>query len=309
LIYHRTLSAPDTLLDDEIDAQTFERQIHLLARDFNVLPLGDACERLRNRALPARAVSITFDDGYSDNEEIALPILKQCKVSATFFVATGFSNGKAMFNDVVIEAVRHARSGMHDLSRLGLGLVKLSDIPSRRRALHSLLSAIKYRSVAERRVLAERIAEGLGVPVPCRLMMTPQQIKRLHSEGMEIGAHTVNHPILACTDEMEAKREIVCSKRTLEEIIDAQVKLFAYPNGKPGQDYGAQHVKLVKEAGFMAAVSTFCGVAHRGSSFFELPRFGPWDRNARKLGLRLLLMCARTRVEHATLVDKTLPQS
>jgi peptidoglycan/xylan/chitin deacetylase (PgdA/CDA1 family) len=294
LIYHRMLSAPDALLHDEIDARTFERQIGLLAREFNVLTLGEACERLQAGALPARAVSITFDDGYSDNEAVALPILKRLKVPATFFVATGFSNGTAMFNDVVIEAIRRAQPGVYDLSTLGVGIVRIGDILDRRTAVGSLLNAIKYRSVADRRSLAERIAESLGVPAPRKLMMTPQQIRRLHAEGMEIGAHTVNHPILASTDDKEAKEEIVSSKRTLEEIVDAPIKLFAYPNGKPGQDYGPQHVKLVKEAGFIAAVSTLAGIAHRGSSLFELPRFGPWERNPRRLGLRLMMACART---------------
>jgi hypothetical protein len=66
------------------------------------------------------------------------------------------------------------------------------------------------------------------------------------------------------------------------------VTLFAYPNGKPNFDYGSQHVNLVQEAGFTAAVSTVRGVAHAGSDPFQLPRFGPWDKHPRRLGARLL---------------------
>jgi peptidoglycan/xylan/chitin deacetylase (PgdA/CDA1 family) len=111
---------------------------------------------------------------------------------------------------------------------------------------------------------------------------------------MEIGAHTINHPILATLDEKEARAEIVGGKRRLEDITGAPVSLFAFPNGKPGRDYGPRDVDLVKKAGFAAAVSTISGVANRSSDLFQLPRFGPWDRNPRRLGVRLLLNCARS---------------
>jgi peptidoglycan/xylan/chitin deacetylase (PgdA/CDA1 family) len=244
--------------------------------------------------LPARAACITFDDGYADNERTALPILKGLGLPATFFVSTGFSDGGIMFNDCVIEAVRRAVAGMHDLSSLGLGSYSLGDSTSRRAAIDALIGQLMYRPVGGRRVLAAQLAAAMRSTLPADLMMRPAQIKRLHDEGMEIGGHTVNHPILAMLDEEEARAEIVGGKRQLEEIIGAPVTLFAYPSGKPGRDYGPRDVRLVKEAGFVAAVSTIGGVANRGSDFFQLPRFGPWDRNPRRLGLRLLLSCARS---------------
>ena len=124
--------------------------------------------------------------------------------------------------------------------------------------------------------------------------MRPAQIKRLRDEGMEIGGHTVNHPILTGLREQEARAEIVNGKRRLEEITGAPVTLFAYPNGKPGRDYGPREVELVREAGFTAAVSTIGGVANRDSDIFQLPRFNPWDRSPRRLGVRLLLSCTRS---------------
>jgi peptidoglycan/xylan/chitin deacetylase (PgdA/CDA1 family) len=124
--------------------------------------------------------------------------------------------------------------------------------------------------------------------------MRPAQIKRLHNEGMEIGGHTVTHPILALLDEEEARAEILGGKRQLEDITGAPVSLFAYPNGKPDQDYSLRDVELVKKAGFAAAVSTMSGVANRSSDLFQLPRFGPWDKNPHRLGLRLLLSRPRS---------------
>lgn len=294
LIYHRMLAAPDPILHDEVDAATFEKHMALLAADFNVLPLGEACARLARGGLPARAACITFDDGYADNEQTALPILKRFGVPATFFVATGYIDGGIMFNDGVIEAVRRAPAGTHDLSPFGLGSHSLDDSASRRAAIDALLAQIKYRPPGERDRLVEQLAASMRSTLPKDLMMRPAQIKRLRAEGMEIGAHSVSHPILAVLNAQQARAEIVDGKRKLEEITGAPVTLFAYPNGKPGRDYGPRDVELVKEAGFAAAVSTLVGVAHRGSDLFQLPRFGPWDRNPRRLGLRLLMNCARS---------------
>jgi peptidoglycan/xylan/chitin deacetylase (PgdA/CDA1 family) len=294
LIYHRVLAAPDSVLHDEIDAATFEQHAALLRSEFNVLPLGEACARLARGSLPARAACITFDDGYSDNEQIALPILKRLGLPATFFVSTGFSDGGIMFNDGVIEAVRRAPTGTYDLSSLSLGSHRLDDSTSRRAAIDGLIGQLMYRPVGERRALVARLSAAMRSTLPADLMMRPAQIKRLHDEGMEIGGHTINHPILTTIDEDHARAEIVGGKRRLEEITGAPVTLFAYPNGKPGRDYSLRDVGLVRDAGFVAAVSTLSGVANRSSDLFQLPRFGPWDRNPRRLGVRLLLNCARS---------------
>jgi peptidoglycan/xylan/chitin deacetylase (PgdA/CDA1 family) len=293
LIYHRVLAAPDPLLHDVIDASGFERHMALLAAEFNVLSLGEACARLVAGRLPARAACITFDDGYADNEEIALPILMRFGLCATFFVATGYSGARLMFNDVLVETFRKAPSGFYDLSTLGLGAFEVSDMTSRRAAVDRLIVTLMHRRPTEREDLVEQVASALGGAPERALMMSPTQIAKLHASGMEIGAHTVNHPILMSIDEDDARREITRSKQALEEITQSPVTVFAYPSGKPGRDYGPQHVQLVREAGFKAAVSTTRGVAHSGSDIFELPRFGPWDRDPLRLGIRLLLSCAR----------------
>lgn len=290
--YHRALRAPDPL-DYQPDAATFERHMSFLGTHFNVLRLTEACERLARGALPARAACVTFDDGYADNEEVALPILKRLGLPATFFVSTGYLHGAVMFNDGVIEAVRKAAAGTYELSGLGLRDCHLGDSASRRAAAQSIIGELKYRPVGERNSLVERLASILRIPLPKNLMMNEAQIRRLHQEGMEIGAHTVRHPILACVDDHEARAEISESKHTLEELTGSAVSLFAYPNGKPGRDYTIRHANFVREAGFLAAVSTGDGVARLGSDLFQLPRLGAWERNPLRLGLRILATCAR----------------
>jgi len=109
LIFHRVLPVKDELIPDLPDVLEFERKMLWVRRWFNVLPLSGAIDRLFEGSLPRRALSITFDDGYGDNEQLAAPLLKRLGLSATFFVTTGFLNGTCMWNDRVIEAIRAAR--------------------------------------------------------------------------------------------------------------------------------------------------------------------------------------------------------
>lgn len=309
LMFHRVLPEPDPFLADEIDAAEFDRHMAFVRREFNVLPLADACARLARNALPARALSLTFDDGYSNNEEVALPILQRHGLTATFFVATAFADGSTMFNDDIIEIVRSAPAGAHDLAALGLPSCTLDDHASRLAAIDALIAHLKYRPLDERRALIARLADALGGTPATNLMMRSEQIRHLADSGMEIGGHTINHPILMQLDDRAAEAEIAGGKRRLEEIIDRPVTLFAYPNGKPGGDYDARHVDLVRRAGFAAAVSTVNGVAGRDSDCFQLPRCGLWNQSPARVAARLFVNCLRPVVRNARDVPATARDS
>jgi peptidoglycan/xylan/chitin deacetylase (PgdA/CDA1 family) len=297
LIYHRILRARDPLLDDTIDAATFAQQMALLASNFNVLPLGEAVQRLARGRLPGRAACVTFDDGYADNHDVALPILKQSGIPATFFVATGFLDGGRMWNDTIIEVLRRAQGPTLDLSSLDLGAPPVSSIDERRTTVHRLLRAIKHRPPAERADIVERIASTIGQPLPGDLMMTRAQVRALYDAGMAVGGHTVTHPILTRISDQEAEAEMAEGKAMLEALIGGPVKLFAYPNGIPTKDFGPNHVALARRVGFSAAVTTSWGAARRTSDVFQLPRFTPWDRHPLKFNARLLLNTRRSAVE------------
>jgi peptidoglycan/xylan/chitin deacetylase (PgdA/CDA1 family) len=287
LIFHRVRPRIDPLFPGEPDAARFEQQLRWVKDWFTVLPLADAVAGLRSGKLPARPLAITFDDGYADNATMAMPILRKVGLHATFFVATGFLNGGRMWNDTVIEAVRAAQAARLDLTPIGLGVVDLNGIEARRAAVGRLLTDLKHLPIDERLRKADAIAAATGIGPSSDLMMTDTQVKALDAAGMAIGAHTVSHPILAMLPDDAARSEIDRSRRTLEQIVGKRVKLFAYPNGKPDQDYAARHVAMVRELGFDAAVSTAPGAAAPSCDLYQIPRFTPWDREAWRYGLRL----------------------
>jgi peptidoglycan/xylan/chitin deacetylase (PgdA/CDA1 family) len=297
LIFHRVLAAPDSILRGDPDAATFAAQMDLLRELFTVVPLGEALDRLAQGSLPPRAVSITFDDGYANNCEIAAPILAERGMSATFFIATGYLEGGRMWNDTVIESIRRAPQAL-DLDSLGgLGRYDLTSPAARANAAEAVIGKLKYHPPADRERKAREIAAYIGQPLPDDLMMTHAQVRRLLELGMELGAHTVTHPILAQVAPEEARREIADSRAQLEAIIRIPVRLFAYPNGRPVQDYGPEHVKLVRAAGFDHAVSTSWGCARTGEDRFQVPRIAPWDQTALRYGARMALTYAARRAQ------------
>jgi peptidoglycan/xylan/chitin deacetylase (PgdA/CDA1 family) len=288
LIFHRVHARPDPLFPGELDAAAFESRMVWVKRWFNVIPLGEAIEGLRGKALPERPLAVTFDDGYADNAKLAAPVLLRLGIPATFFIATGFLDGGRMWNDTIIEAVRAARGPVLDLAPIGLGEHSITAAAGRRAAIDDLLAALKHLPLEERDAKASRVAEIAGAGPPTDLMMRSEEVRRLHAQGMTIGAHTVNHPVLTRIADDAARAEIDLGRRRLEDITGAPVRLFAYPHGKPAEDYDLRHVRLVRELGFTGAVTTAWGVARPGADPFQLPRFTPWDRERWRYGLRLL---------------------
>jgi peptidoglycan/xylan/chitin deacetylase (PgdA/CDA1 family) len=287
LIFHRVLRQPDPLAQSEPDAGGFEARMRWIRNWFTVLPLASAAERLRQGDLPARALSITFDDGYADNAEVAAPILERLGLPATFFVTTGFLQGGCMWNDRIIEALRNCTADELDLTELGLGRVSLQPLIERRGAIARILDGIKHRLPEQRAEAVETVVRTAGGGAAPTLMMNAEQVRGLVRRGMDVGAHTVSHPILTRLATPLARAEILDSKARLEDLIERPVTLFAYPNGVPGDDYSAEHIQTVREAGFVAAVSTAWGAASTNSDLYQLPRFTPWDRTRLRYGARL----------------------
>lgn len=286
-IYHRILEENDDLLGVNANAINFDLHVKYLAEHFSLLPLHEAIQRLQDGTLPSRAACITFDDGYADNAEVALPILQKHGVSATFFVATGFINGGIMWNDVVIEWMRRVSVDTLDLTDVGLGRHVINAPAQRQEALFSLLNTLKYLPYEERKFKIDQLCSLIPISLPDNLMMTSEQIIKLHRAGMGVGGHTVNHPILARLTNDAVHSEIAENKETLESIIKAPVRFFAYPNGKPNQDYMPDHIEIIRNIGFEAAFTTAWGAAKIDSDLYQLPRFTPWVSDYLKFMLHM----------------------
>ena len=288
LHYHRVPEVPDPLNPDLLDRPLFAMHMQALADVFNVLPLSDALAQLRDGTLPPRAVAITFDDGYADNIQVALPVLQHYRLPAAFFVAAGFLDGGCMFNDLVVEACRVAPAGSWRTGVEGVGTVQVAAVPARVQLAGQIISRLKYLGADERLAAARDLLRSAGGVPPEHIMMTSDELRALHRAGMEIGGHTQSHPILARLGSGEAEREIRAGKAALESLLGVRLRHFAYPHGKPGTDYLPRDVTAAQAAGFSSALTTVWASATRAADPFQIPRVGSWDRSRQRFCARLL---------------------
>ena len=286
VLFHRVVNEPDALLIHEPDSRRFAEQLAWLKASFKILSLPDALERLYSGRLPAGALAISFDDGYRDNVINALPVLEQYGLPATFFVTSGYLEGGMMWNDRVVEAVRHWPTSQIELESHALGVHALAG--GRAQVMEQLLQAIKYRAYPERDAIAAELYTRSGAP-PVRMMMDAQDIRRLRAAGMTIGGHTANHPILHAMSRAGAEREIVENKTALEAILGEPIEIFAYPNGKPFRDFDGREIEILRHSGYRYALTTSAGTADRRTSTFQIPRFTPWDLRRERYLARMLL--------------------
>jgi peptidoglycan/xylan/chitin deacetylase (PgdA/CDA1 family) len=301
LVFHRVLARPDPLFPGEVDAARFDQLMLTVSKGFRVLPLGDAVKSLAAGTLPPRALVITFDDGYADNAEVALPILARHGLRATFFVTSGFLDGGRMWNDSIIETLRRSRLDSIELSEFGLGTRVIKSVADRRQVIDALIQVVKYQEPGARSASLARLSLLAGSPaLPDDLMMSSDQVRQMHRAGMEIGGHTVGHPILATLSDEEARAEIDGGRRALQSLIDAPVDVFAYPNGGPDRDYDCRHVDIVRNLGFVGAVTTAHGAAASGADCFQLPRYSPWGSSMLQWGARLVASRTRSSFQLAT---------
>jgi len=286
LVYHRVSTAGDAFVP-ALSVAAFERHVRYLSERCCVLSLTDLAVAAEERRIPARAVAITFDDGYEDTYLHALPVLRSYGIPATVFLTTGLMDSDlTMFNDDIGTAIRDTACATLD-GIPGCELLPLSTTQQRLEALERTLKALKVHPPSERAELTRQIGRTLGVsPHRGPRMLRWEQVEEMHAHGVEFGAHTVNHPILTSISETEAEREIADSKRCIEERLQVPVRHFAYPNGLAG-DFNETTKRLVKQAGFSTAASMLFGTNSATTDRYELRRGGPWEEDSAVFATKL----------------------
>lgn len=260
LLYHRVIHDPVDPLKVSVDPQTFESHIEALRNSFEIVPL--------QQLLTAKGrdqVAITFDDGYYDLFEHAIPLLRALRVPATFFLITGYLlNEKAFW----WERLRHQVLSSRATAR-----------PPRHR-----LARFKYTFRRMRRLPLSSIEKALSVeetfPADSRRSMTKTELLDLASTPhFSFGSHSVWHQRLSRINEKAQKSEVHDSKWQLEAILSEPVRYFAYPYGDRAS-FTPIVESLVEKAGYDYAFVNF--VDDGAWNRFRIPRLsvGKWSSKA-----------------------------
>jgi hypothetical protein len=157
-------------------------------------------------------------------------------------------------------------------------LISLASDADRRRAISLLTRVFKSRPVDVRERLREELRRAARHPRLPEIMLTWDQVRRMHAMGMTIGAHTVTHPNLPSAGIEVASSEIQGSRTRLEQEIGAPVTMFSYPNGGAERYFTPELQRVVREAGFACATTSRNGFAGRASDLYALERVQVHER-------------------------------
>jgi peptidoglycan/xylan/chitin deacetylase (PgdA/CDA1 family) len=263
LVYHRVNDQRRSAMD--IPTQRFREQMRYLNANCKVVPLSQIASMIRDGAVPEKnTVAVTFDDGYRDNLTRAAPILRSLGMPATVFVATGPQEyGAPLWWDVL------------DLAGTG-------DVVNRAR-MKGVSHAELQATVKE--LLAQLPPHEVSTTVS-DLYLSWDDIRAWRNLGMEVGAHTVTHPIVSKLPLDQAAAEIRESRAAIERETGCAVPLFAYPNGKTS-DFSPETTRELERQGFAAACCTVERLNDQSSNLFELSRIVARDEPLALFAFRL----------------------
>ncbi|WP_375461183.1 polysaccharide deacetylase family protein [uncultured Enterovirga sp.] len=243
---------PNRLL--EITPEHLDRTLTLVRRlGYAIVPLDEVPDRLRRGG--GRFVALTFDDGYRDNRDHALPILTSHDAPWTMFVTTDYASGEGRLWWLELEEVirrsdeigldgRTLPSRTFDEKNAAFAAAYADLRAGPEPRLREIIGAWCDEAGIDRRALVRSLCLGWD------------EIAALSQEtGLTIGAHTLTHPMLAKHDEATARREIVESRGIIAERLGREIRHLAYPVGNPGSA-GPREFRLAREAGYGTAVTT-----------------------------------------------------
>ena len=206
LMYHRVdnLKSQDQLT---VSPDLFEQQIHWLSKHHRIVSLKELSASLQHGNASSSAIALTFDDGYLDNLEHALPVLEKYQAPATLYVTTQFAAQKE----------RHPR------------------YPTEKKRLH----------------------------------LTWAELRELSAHALiEIGSHTLSHPMLSSLSAADSHSEITQSKSIIENELGHAINSFCYPAG----NHTTREIESARSAGYQTAVTVKPGVNRRNTNPLALKR-------------------------------------
>jgi peptidoglycan/xylan/chitin deacetylase (PgdA/CDA1 family) len=270
LMYHRVIrgeSAAGLQPGMYVSSDSFEKQAAYLARKYNILSMSEFISGIReNRTYPGGDLLITFDDGWRDNYDNAFPILKKYRVPATIYLTTDFigSNKSFWFQEISSLISRNKSRTRQFAEAITAVLRKHPDSEAAGKLLNdNIESALADRDQfieklkgLETEIIYEIIAitRKLSNNYPIqsndeRQMLDWDEVRRMSNENVDFGSHGLSHRLLDSLDSNEVAKELIESKKTIEDKLAKPAYSFTYPNG----NYNREIEKQTERAGYACA--------------------------------------------------------
>ena len=239
LCYHSVISddAPqDSRTNIAVTKRQFESQLQSLQKYRKPISFAELEAALQGNAeLPDYSVLLTMDDGFRNNVTHAAPLLKQYGIPATVFLTTGLIGTTSMlWTQEVTERQRHLRIDV---------------------AHHRPTSKLKRLPNAKRLVYLDELRANTELKVHSNwqrelyAFMDWDEVRQLRSFGIDIGAHTVSHPILSSLSSEDVRQELSDCKAKIEQETGTPCYAIAYPNGGEA-DFNEVVIDECRQQGF-----------------------------------------------------------
>jgi peptidoglycan/xylan/chitin deacetylase (PgdA/CDA1 family) len=264
--YHRVVEDYDTVARTEmpsmlISATMFERHLDCIGRHFTFVSVDEIGEQIASgRPFDTPVAAITFDDGYRDVYELAFPILKRKGIPAAMFVVTDLVDKPFwQVHDKLYRLVAKAFSVWDDPRREFAGLFTALGLPTdclvrRRTALDTPLLVVSSLLPELPMADVQRVMDRIEASVGNGFQSMPRtagwaELAEMRKAGMIIGSHTRTHVSLPMESADDVMKELVGSKRELEQHLGEPIDHFAYPGGQ----FTPAEVAAVAKAGYRYA--------------------------------------------------------
>lgn len=301
VMYHRIADHPGDPEQLCVSPQHFDEHLAILSGVGKPIRLTELARRLDRGKTIAGSVVVTFDDGYADNWHAAVPILEKHAVPATVFVSSGQIGhrepfwwdelGMMLLGGTPLPSVLTLDvEGARQMWNVPAGQAESGQDHPRQALYRSVARYVKHLYGPRREAALDQVAAWAGMPrrvAAGERALTPDELRALSRHPLvDIGAHTVSHPVLGPLPVEVQSDEITRGKQELEVVLGRQIDTFSYPFGTP-YDYTADTVGLVRQAGFTCACSTRSTRVWKRTDPFQIPRFTVRDWGGKAFAARL----------------------
>ena len=250
---------------------------HLKSRNIDIITMDEMHDRLRNGNFARQFACFTFDDGYRDNRDHALPVMREFAAPFTVYVTSDFAEGTGRLWWVALERVIAQATSIE--VKMGAATTRFDTKTAAAKQaafdrLHDWLRSLPEHDL-RREVSALCARHGVDEAAICRdLCMSWDELKPFAADPLvTIGAHTITHSNLANQSEEVAREELTVSRARIEEKLQRPVLHLAYPYGDR-LAAGPREFALAATAGYKTAVTTRPGMMFPESAghLIALPR-------------------------------------
>ncbi len=249
LMYHRIIDHPHVA---GITPEVFEQQMAYVADKYRVVPVDQAIQELMDGEIKPNTLAITFDDGHFDFYSNAWPILKKYQLPATLYVATDFVGQKQwLWPDLLKYILLENQNNTVTVN--GVGEVDICNLGVAS-AWNQVADFLLEQPTDQRGKIIADIAKATNVDVSEAAAfpfasVNWEQVREMVAEGLDIGSHTVTHPVLSSLNTEQLNIELAQSAQKIKQMIGRPPTGICYPNGRM-QDINSNVIDIAKKTNY-----------------------------------------------------------